>query len=165
MPESASGLQLDQHLRFQERFWKAERVAWALFAAILLAALLGFTGNGGPFARATVATDAAEIDYPRVARWGAHDRIEISAPAGERVTLDIDAAFLDLFDIRTVVPQPAHSKLAGDGIRLEFAATGGVEGRSRVILDVVPTRPSLGASAELTVGRGGPARMSIVVLP
>jgi hypothetical protein len=165
MPEPASGLEIDQHLRFQQWFWTAERAAWLVFAAILLAAMLGFTGSGGPFARATIASGAAEVEYPRVARWGAHDRIEVTAPAGEPLTVGIGTAFLELFDIRTIVPQPAHSRVTGDGIRLEFAATEEAEGRSSVILDVVPTRPVLGAQAELTVGGESPARMSFVVLP
>ena len=42
------GLQLDEDRGFQRRFWRAERIAWGTFAAIMLAALSGLFGGSGP---------------------------------------------------------------------------------------------------------------------
>ena len=42
----SDGLQLDEHRRFQERFWSIERLAWCAFALIVIIALLGGFGSG-----------------------------------------------------------------------------------------------------------------------
>ncbi len=72
-------LQVADDPSFQAAMWRVQRVAWLLFAAILVAAALGFTGAGGPFARDRLATAHGVIDHPRVLRWNTADRIEITA--------------------------------------------------------------------------------------
>jgi hypothetical protein len=72
------GLQLDEHRRFQERFWKLERVAWIVFAIVTLSALLSLTGAGGPLATVWSESGNAVISYPRVARWETADESQIA---------------------------------------------------------------------------------------
>lgn len=62
-------LDVDDDRAFQEKFWTFQRVAWALMALILLAALAGTTGSGGPLAHAEASGPGGSIEYPRIARW------------------------------------------------------------------------------------------------
>ncbi len=41
-------LELDEDRNFQERWWTAERIAWIGFALVIVVALAGLTGLGGP---------------------------------------------------------------------------------------------------------------------
>ncbi|HEV7321791.1 MAG TPA: hypothetical protein VGO04_24565 [Ensifer sp.] len=119
MPE---GLQLDENRRFQERFWQAERWAWGFFALIVMAGLLGLTGAGGPFARSQASAGASQIDYPRVARWQAADRITISfAPhaATERKLL-LSRRFRELISLQDAQPHPVRWESTAAGEELTF---------------------------------------------
>jgi hypothetical protein len=40
------GTEIDQDLEFQRRIWKLQRVAWAVMALVVLAAVLGLLGPG-----------------------------------------------------------------------------------------------------------------------
>ena len=40
-------LEIDEDIALENKSWTAERVAWVLMGLLLLAVLLGFTGNGG----------------------------------------------------------------------------------------------------------------------
>lgn len=46
-----SEFDLESDRPFQVKFWRFQRVAWMVLALVLLTALLGLTGKGGPFAR------------------------------------------------------------------------------------------------------------------
>ena len=165
MPTGETKIELNDDPRFQERLWTVERVAWVLLAALILAALLGFTGSGGPFGRSSAASGPGEIDYPLVARWAAPERIEVTALAGEPLTVSVDRAFLELFQIEGVVPEPTRSAAGPAGITYAFETAPGVGGTATVTLAVKPLRPSLGARVGVAVGDGVPARLGVVVLP
>ena len=78
---SRAGLEVNDAPRFQHGFWIAERVSWLFFFLLLIVAVLGFTGMGGVFAAASVRSAAAEVEFPRVARWEASDEVRISLEA------------------------------------------------------------------------------------
>ena len=162
---SRSGLQISDDPRFQRAFWRVERVAWFFFTAILVAALLGFTGAGGPLSRQGIETADAEINYPRVMRWATRDEIEIAASGNTPILLGLDGTFLDLFEIRAITPPPLRSEVQADGIRMEFAAAEVLGARRKIVLQVAPARPSFGGSATLSLSPGGVTRMSFVILP
>jgi hypothetical protein len=160
-----SGLQVSDDPRFQRVFWRVERVAWLFFTAILVAALLGFTGAGGPLSRRSIETADAEITYPRVMRWATRDEIEIAVSGNTPILLGLDDAFLDLFEIRAITPPPLRSEVQADGIRMEFAAAEVPGAHRKIVFHVVPLRPSLGGSATLSLSPGDATRMSFVILP
>lgn len=120
------GLQLDEHRDFQERFWVAERVAWVAFAAIILAALIGLTGAGGPLSRAKAASDGSEISYPRITRWEASDSLTVNfAPGGSERSLTLSPAFAESFQLEDVQPQPDRAEARPEGERLIFSLPAG----------------------------------------
>jgi hypothetical protein len=54
MADTSRTLDLDEDRLFQERYWSFQRFAWVLFLFVVVGALCGLTGSGGPFSRATV---------------------------------------------------------------------------------------------------------------
>lgn len=160
MPE---GLQLDENRRFQERFWLAERWAWGAFALIVLAGLLGFTGAGGLFARSQASAGASQIDYPRVARWHAADRITISfAPhaAAERKLL-LSRRFSEMISLQDAQPRPVRWETTAAGEELTFLVR--PDEAAGVTLRIKPEAAGM-VDAVVSVD-GIAARTAILVLP
>jgi hypothetical protein len=125
-PIRPDGLQMDEDRRFQERWWTGERVAQSLFWLVIAAALAGLTGRGGPFATATVATAAGELDAPRVARWqGSATLVARFHADRDRHRLELGGAFAS-FAVESVTPQPLLA--FADGRRLTFEFDGSGEG-------------------------------------
>lgn len=131
-PIRADGLQLGDERAFQERLWRAERIAWCVFAAILLLALLGLTGAGGVFSRTIVTTEVGEIRHARVARWERADEMSVvfSKPAPQH-RLVLSGSFGEHFQTEDIRPEPARTTVDPRGEILEFASTpsGSVEVR------------------------------------
>lgn len=119
----SDGLQLSEHRRFQERFWKLERVAWIAFAVVTVSALLGLTGAGGPLATASIENRDALISYPRVARWETADELQIALQprvgAAERRVM-LAPEFAKSFQLEDVQPQPSKSIVSDLGQILVF---------------------------------------------
>ena len=102
-------LQLAEDMAFQERNWRAERIAWMAMALTVLAALLGLFGSG-PLSEARSAdpSGALEVSYSRFLRLSAPASITVKArpaPApAERFALQLDAEFTQAFRIASVTP-------------------------------------------------------------
>lgn len=115
------GLQLNEHRSFQERYWCAQRVAWLGFGAVILLAILGFTGSGGPFHSQRILFADAVATVPRISRWDTSDELTITflGPDSGR-DLTISAAFFDGFAVDGLQPAPARSALRSGGQTLRF---------------------------------------------
>lgn len=162
-PLREDGLQLDEHRRFQERFWAAERAAWAVFGLALFAALLGLAGGGGLMSRGELAPMGARIDYPAISRWTAPDHLSVRFDPGDpsRI-LTLGPEFSAAFEIRTIRPEPREATATADGLRLEFA-TGGDE-PAAVILDL-HARTVGRVRYGIAVDGEAPALVSTLILP
>ncbi|MGE7368897.1 hypothetical protein ACQKKX_07460 [Neorhizobium sp. NPDC001467] len=117
------GLQLEEHRRFQKRFWKIERIAWVAFAIVTVAALLGLTGAGGPLATASAESSNAVISYPRVARWETADELQIAFRPRDGVTermVTLSPAFAKAFQLEDVQPEPSETTISDRGQILIF---------------------------------------------
>lgn len=122
-PLRDDGLQLNDDRRFQERFWSFERGAWAAYALLVLLALSGLTGAGGPLAQATTASAAGEVEHPRVTRAGRADHLTVRfSGAGSVRRLALSEPFSELFDVETIRPEPARSRMGAEGLVYEFDA-------------------------------------------
>ncbi|MSU90281.1 hypothetical protein GE300_11730 [Rhodobacteraceae bacterium 2CG4] len=121
----AKGLQIDEDRQFQERFWKAERIAWICFAAILLAALAGMTGGGGPLAHGSAEQADTQVIYPRISRWRADETLTLVLGPGDGLRqILMPKKFLDVFELESIQPEPLGAVAEPEGLRLSFAATG-----------------------------------------
>lgn len=113
-PELPEGV--EDYGPLQRKFWAAQRVAWIVFALILLACLAGGFGRGGYLSRATDASTAGVIDYPAITRWNAPDDLVVSfAPSPDDRILLVDSRFFDVFSVENVDP-PQKAVVVRDGM-------------------------------------------------
>lgn len=162
----ARGLQVTEDRSWQEKFWTAQRVGWALMALFILAAIAGLTGMGGPLASARAELGGGTIDYPRITRWQADDQLEVrlapSAPS--RVDLTLSPQFVQLFSINSIQPEPSEVQATAAGHRFTFETEPGE--RERVITFTVrATRPVIAQPVAASLGNSQPQRLTITVLP
>lgn len=157
------GLQLDEHRRFQERFWTIERGAWIGFGLLLLAALLGLTGSGGALSRATAHLQGGSIDHPRVARWqsAAEMVVTFAAGAAER-RLTLSRNFSDALQVEAIQPEPQSTAATGDGAVLTFETDPAEP--AEVTFHVRPLKPGL-RTFEARIDDGASASIGLLVLP
>ena len=159
VPLRPDGLQLDERRDYQRRHWRAERVAWGVFGAVVLAALLGLTGAGGPLATTRLSIGPAEVMMPRVGRLQRADLLTIRLPDGGTLhEVRLGGGFADHYTLGTIHPEPREEATAADSTVLTVASAGG---ELRLLLR--PHRPGLAGFA-LTVD-GHERRLSALVLP
>jgi hypothetical protein len=107
-------LEIDEDMDFQRREWSFQRVGVALLAALVLGALLGITGMGGPLSHSIVGEPGGpvQIEYERFVRRGgvATLKVHLSGMSGEP-RLWISDRYFDRVRIESVEPQP-HLVLA-----------------------------------------------------
>lgn len=159
------GLQLDEHRRFQEKFWTAERAAWIVFGLIVLAALSGATGSGGMLSSASIEMAGATMDYPRIARWQTGDRITVRLKAdslrSER-SLTFSKTFTQAFQIEDIQPQPIRTTTAAHGQTLYFDNPTGDGG----VIAIAVRADSIGIKRfELATDQSEAAALTTYVLP
>lgn len=159
---SAAGRDLDefgQDLQFQRRFWRAERIAWVAYVLLLVAALLGLTGGGGPLSHANAETPYGTIDYPQVSRWQAADDLSVRFAGGaSEVTLGED--FVELFAIESIQPQPDSATATADGIQYSFSSSAG----GAVIFNLRARRPAFFRAGAVRLG-DAEVRVRPLILP
>lgn len=116
-PYATAPLEIDAAPSFQRRWWQVERIAWLLMGALVIAALCGLTGAGGPLSREQVQAGDATIDYPRIARWQpAEDAtIRFGPEMTGEVEVVLSADFAEAFDVEAMQPQPASAASTAEG--------------------------------------------------
>ena len=67
--EEENAIAVGEDLEFQRKWWRFERIIWALFLVILLCDVMGLFGRGW-LAKGVAATPALKLDYERVERAG-----------------------------------------------------------------------------------------------
>lgn len=157
------GLQLDEPRPSQERFWTAERWAWISYGLIVLAALAGLTGSGGPLSHGEATLGAGSLEFPRIARWQAADDMTVTFPAGsgER-SLSLGRQFAEGFGLDDVQPAPERSEALPDGQRLVFRLPEGAPAQVRLYLR--PASPGL-VRFEAALDGAPPVGVTVLVLP
>jgi hypothetical protein len=125
-PKRVGSLEIGQDLDFQRREWRVQRIGWVVMGLIVLAALIGLTGNG-VLARATV-SDPAEmlrLEYARVDRVQSPSTLAVliagDAVVDEQVEMWVDREYLRGISIENVVPEPQEVRSAADGLVYVFA--------------------------------------------
>lgn len=120
-------MQIEQNIRFQEREWRLQRLGWTVFAAIVIAAVLGLFGGGGLFAQKRIDTGKGlALEFSRFERNGALTKLKIDVEpndSGEHeFSIWIDRQYLQNMNIENIVPIPVRTKLAGDTLHFVFSA-------------------------------------------
>jgi hypothetical protein len=109
-------LEIDEDMDFQRKEWFAQRIGVVMLSAVVVGALLGITGKGGPLSRRIAGEPggAVRVEYERFVRRGARSTIKVhlSGTSGDP-RLWISDAYLDRVRIESVEPQPDHELVEG----------------------------------------------------
>jgi hypothetical protein len=138
-------LEIPEDLPFQRREWLAERVAWAVMALLIAAALLGLFGNG-PLSRMTAGSEAGPmwLEYQRFARLLAPAPLRVHlAPGAAReglVLVWIDRQYIDGLELQQVTPQPDRTELGAERLIFAFRRAEG-DGAATITFNMRPIRP------------------------
>lgn len=108
---TSSTSSIDQDLRFQRKQWRAERIGWVAMAVLIVCALAGFFGGGGPLAGASsIAGDgSARLSHDRFARFLTPTTVEITVahpPSARPLHLRVSESYLSSMLVRSITPQP-----------------------------------------------------------
>jgi hypothetical protein len=130
-------LELSEDLRFQERQWKVQRVAWVVWVLVLLAALAGLFGSG-PLSNGTAGEKGGPLwaEYQRFERHQGQSELKVvlgrgAAPGGEgRVWLDRD--LLEGIQLEAVTPPPLRVEAGPDRHTYVFPVTDPEQGTAVV---------------------------------
>ncbi|HET9460108.1 MAG TPA: hypothetical protein VFO51_09030 [Sphingomicrobium sp.] len=162
----AGGLQISEDRSWQEKFWTAQRVAWAVMALFILAAIAGLTGKGGPLASATARMGDAVVDYPAITRWQSDEQVQfhLADSDPDRVDILLSPHFVHLFAINSIEPEPSEVKATGAGHRFTFETEAGARGRT-ITFDVRAQKPAIAQRIQAAVGNRPAAELKITVLP
>jgi hypothetical protein len=121
-------LEVGQDPRFQRYQWRAQRWAWGILGLVLIAALLGLTGNG-PLSHATAETPdhSIRVNYNRFIRVRAPALTTIilgpeASPDGT-VRLWIDRDYIDHLQVKHVTPRPESEEGGADRQVFVFRVT------------------------------------------
>lgn len=126
MKKHRGELDIDEDIKLESSNWKVQRVAWVLMALFVLAALLGFTGDGSlnDFNTKTAKTEGLEVEYERFMRRDAPAEIKLKIPVRQQeLTLQFSQDFYEKLHVEQVVPEPTEVYTHEQGITYRFAAT------------------------------------------
>lgn len=160
-------LQLDQDLRFEHRDWTVQRVAWAALSLLVAAGLLGLFGTGW-LSEATAGEPggAVWVEYERFARWHAPEKLRVHLGPGRArdgvVSFSVDRSFLEIHEIRQVMPRPAAVEAHGDRYAFVFRAPD-PDGEMAVTFDLQPE--SWGRNTTTIAAEGTALTFTRVVYP
>lgn len=120
------GLDAERDAAHQHATWRFERMGWAAMLLVLIAAFAGLWGDG-PLGRGQAgAPETASLEYDRLVRHQAPTALRFRvAEAGDAVTLWIDRAYIDAFEIQRIVPEPESIEVTSDRLIYRFAARPG----------------------------------------
>ena len=131
-----NGLQIDAQIDHQRREWRAERIAWWVMGALLLAALLGLFGHG-PLSRVH-AGDATglSVEYDRLQRANAPAelafRIDESLVRQGEARLRIDDGLLRSMHIESIMPEPDRAEARVGAVEFVFVVAEGSDAQGIV---------------------------------
>jgi hypothetical protein len=137
-------LEIPEDLPFQRREWLIERVAWAVMALLIAAALLGLFGTG-PLSRTTAGDKAGPLwlEYERFARLLAPAPLRVHlGPGAERdgiVRVWIDRRYIDSLELQQVTPQPDSTEVGVERLIFTFRRADG-EGAAAITFNMRPSR-------------------------
>ena len=117
MSKQPRTLEIDEDINFQKKEWSFQRIGVAILFLVVLAALLGLTGMGGPVSHAEAGERGGPlfVEYERFVRRGAKARMTLhfrSDPPGF-IQFWVSAPYLDDVIVDSVAPIPQTVTVEG----------------------------------------------------
>ena len=159
-------LSVGADMRFQQRWWRFEKVVWVLFLLVILADLSGLLGRG-PLAHAERFSPGGlmRVEYEKIERMNAPSILTVHFAPGAvqegKVRLWVSQALVQSLGAQRIIPQPSRSELSGDGLLYEFPVSGTPGSAQFALLPVAPGLYPL----RLVAGTGDAVTMRVLVLP
>ena len=142
----------------------ARTITTSLLAVVVLLGAFGLLGERSSVVSASDGERELSLTYPPVARSGMNVpwRIELLDPTGlpSQVELEIDAAYLELFEHQRFYPEPAEEHRVGDTLVMTFD-TGGET--SLVVSHDAYVQPRYSAARSGSVALVDPDRTPLTV--
>lgn len=166
IPRVENAVSVGEDLDFQRRWWRFEKAAWFVLAAVLVADALGAFGRGW-LARGErhTADGTLRLQYERIERAGTPSNMVIkfgpSAIQNQKIHLFSSDTIVNELGAQRIIPQPTLSEIGPGGITYTFPATGSP---ATVSISLQPSYPGI-HRIELHVPGAEPIRATIVVLP
>src|SRR5688500_4451928 len=124
-------LELNRNETFHRRDWMAQRIGWAVWAAVLGAALAGFAGPGPMSHRRISAPDnSLSISYDRFVRYHSRSTLELilrPKQATDTLPVHFNQGFIDAVEVHRIEPAPAASFLGKEGLVYFFQVEQGAQ--------------------------------------
>ena len=113
--KASDALPLDKLMRHHRAAWRVERIAWAVIALSLLAAVLGVFGDGPLSSTRAGESTSLSVEYERLLRSAAPTEYRFDASriviSDGTLRLRFDQALIDDIEIDTVVPAVSYTHL------------------------------------------------------
>jgi len=138
-PIRQDGLQLGEDRALQIRLWRYQRMGWVAFGAMMLAALCGLTGGGGPLSTQRLVFDGATVQLPLVGRWRGNEKIVVAFEQDSAGEIGFGSGFNSVFSVESITPEPGRSRLDASGVAFTF--DGSADGRRMASFAVRPSVP------------------------
>ena len=168
MRSSSLKASLDSELPFQRKQWLIERIGWTVMAVLILCALGGGLGGGGPMSNAeVVAVDgSARVRFEKFARQLTPNTVEISVtqpPDGRSAQLHVSGSYLSSMAVKSITPQPDATTVADNGYVFAFKRAPGA-GITKIHLQLEPQRMGT-ATGWLAINNGEKLAINQFVFP
>lgn len=115
---------VEQDPGFLRRLWIGQRIGWAFMAVVLVIALFGGFGRGPLAGTSAGDPETLAVHFDRLSRHESRSELLLDVPpleGRERVTVWVDARFLDDFRVERVTPEPESVLVDGGRVLHELA--------------------------------------------
>jgi hypothetical protein len=125
-------LDVQHDYSFQKSEWRVQRLGWAAWIAIVVAALAGLLGTG-PLSHAdsSASNGTLSVQYDRFLHYHQPTAIEVLINSrgrdDGRLRLKLSRSFLDRIQMLRIEPEPQKQSLAEDGVVYAFTQDGAPE--------------------------------------
>jgi hypothetical protein len=128
-PVKTTGLEIHQDMEYQRLEWRIQRVSWALWALVLVAAALGLLGPGFLSSSSVGSSeDKLWARFDRFSRYQAPSTIRVHIGPGVgndgKVRLAINRRFIEEIELNHIDPQPDSVEAGPDHYHYIFTVPG-----------------------------------------
>lgn len=167
VPRVDNAVSVGEDLRFQERWWRFERVVWIFFLLVLVADALGVFGRGW-LAKAQDHRTGSGFDlfYERVERAETSSILRVNfrpdAVVNGKAQLFVSDSVVKKLGAQRIAPEPESSVIGNGGITYTFPVDAAKPGD--VQIDMQPQAPGIAHFTVQVPGRE-PVTERVVVMP